>query len=58
MDVCVLHDLGRAAPTPPSRAVLFGLSLCDEHIPQVAAALTDGASVRDIIEEAMRGEWL
>jgi hypothetical protein len=58
MAVCVLHDLGRAAPTPASRAVLFGLSLCDEHIPMVAQALVDGGSVREIIEEALRGEWL
>lgn len=45
------------AMIPEASTTVFGLTLCERHTVEVARALVGGASVREILAEALEGEW-
>lgn len=59
---CAIHTISPPQKPieviPKGSVVIFGLSLCVRHAGEVVDALIEGASVREILQEAREGEWL
>ena len=55
---CVICRLKPTVSVPvPALYVVFGLSLCTIHADELTLSISLGASVREILRQAQRGEW-
>lgn len=58
LTMCVIHELDyRSTETRQALTVIAGFAVCREHMDGVIEYICDGTSVKNIIDEAVRGEF-
>lgn len=56
---CALHEVAKDAASVEAITVVAGYAMCGECAGMAMAALAEqGPTMRDILEEAAKGEWV